>query len=201
MTGTQILKEIQQLGYKGGRSIFMNWVKKTLRGAGHRKTHSCASQPTNKTVQTAPDHLTPVIPWSSRRASWLLVKPEADISKKEKTVLDRMQQTSQQVKNAYDLAQRFSQMVRNRQPQALKPWLQEVKESGISALNRFANGIQRDLLAVKNALSLPWSQGQTEGQVNRLKLIKRTMYGRANFDLLRKRVLGSKHPVDRYQFT
>jgi transposase len=54
----------------------------------------------------------------------------------------------------------------------------------------FAKGIKQDLIAVTNALTLPWSNGQTEGQVNRLKLIKRQMYGRANFDLLRKRVLG-----------
>ncbi len=59
------------------------------------------------------------------------------------------------------------------------------------ALKQFAKGIKQDLAAVTNALSLPWSNGQTEGQVNRLKLIKRQMYGRANFDLLRKRVLAT----------
>ncbi|MFA9435064.1 MAG: transposase, partial [Deltaproteobacteria bacterium] len=62
--------------------------------------------------------------------------------------------------------------------------------SGISALKGFANGITKDGDAVRAALSLEWSNGQVEGQVNRLKLIKRKMYGRANFDLLRKRVLG-----------
>jgi transposase len=59
-------------------------------------------------------------------------------------------------------------------------------------LKRFAKGIKEDFDAVRNALSFEWSQGQVEGQVNRLKLIKRQMYGRANFDLLRKRVLVSK---------
>jgi transposase len=56
-------------------------------------------------------------------------------------------------------------------------------------LKQFAKGLKQDLAAVTNVLSLPWSNGQTEGQVNRLKLIKRQMYGRASFDLLRKRVL------------
>jgi len=67
----------------------------------------------------------------------------------------------------------------------------DVTQSGINALKGFVKGIKQDLVAVINALSLPWSNGQTEGQVNRLKLIKRQMYGRANFDLLRKRVIGN----------
>ena len=56
-------------------------------------------------------------------------------------------------------------------------------------ISSFANGLQRDLTAVSAGLSLPWSNGQVEGQINRLKLIKRSMYGRASFDLLRHRVL------------
>jgi hypothetical protein len=72
----------------------------------------------------------------------------------------------------------------------LKPWLVNVLNSGIEAFVSFAKGIVKDFEAVENALSMPWSNGQTEGQVNRLKFIKRQMYGRANFDLLRRRVLG-----------
>ena len=68
-------------------------------------------------------------------------------------------------------------------------WLERVSSSGIPALESFASGIHRDYLAVKAAYSLPWSNGQVEGQVNRLKFIKRQMFGRANFDLLRLRVL------------
>ena len=69
--------------------------------------------------------------------------------------------------------------------------LSDVGKSGVSVLVSFAKGIKQDIAAVMNALSLPWSNGQTEGQVNRLKLIKRQMYGRANFDLLRKRVIAN----------
>lgn len=61
--------------------------------------------------------------------------------------------------------------------------------SKVRSLISFANGIRQDFTAVYNGLSLIWSNGQVEGQVNRLKFIKRMMYGRANFDLLRKRVL------------
>ena len=100
-----------------------------------------------------------------------------------------MKQSDQNVAEAYNLGQRFIKMVRERQPDSLLPWLGDAAKSGIDTLIGFANGIKQDLAAVMNALSLPWSNGQTEGQVNRLKLIKRQMYGRANFDLLRKRVI------------
>ena len=59
----------------------------------------------------------------------------------------------------------------------------------VTAIETFAAGVRQDEGAVKAALSMPWSNGQTEGQVNKLKLIKRQMYGRASFDLLRRRVL------------
>jgi len=77
----------------------------------------------------------------------------------------------------------------------LEPRLAAVAASNITSLQRFANGLRQDLAAVKAALSLPWINGQTEGQINRLKLIKRRMYGRANFDLLRKRVLPRPNQV------
>ncbi len=102
-----------------------------------------------------------------------------------------MKQADGKVAEAYALGQRFADMVRKRQSELLLPWLADVGESRISPLMGFAKGIKQDLAAVTNALSLPWSNGQTEGQVNRLKLIKRQMYGRANFDLLRKRVLAT----------
>ena len=87
------------------------------------------------------------------------------------------------------LARQFIQFVNNRQSGDLHQWLADVVASDIKALTSFANGIRRDLAAVRNALRLSWSNGQTEGQINRLKFIKRQMYGRAKLDLLRKRVL------------
>ena len=63
------------------------------------------------------------------------------------------------------------------------------RPSGIPAIETFAAGVRQDEAAVKAALTMPWSRGQAEGQVNKLKLIKRQMYGRANFDVLRRRVL------------
>lgn len=80
-------------------------------------------------------------------------------------------------------------MIRKRNASALESWLEGAIESGIPELRTFATGIKRDQAAILAALTYAWSQGQVEGQINRLKLIKRQAYGRAGFDLLRHRVL------------
>jgi transposase len=71
----------------------------------------------------------------------------------------------------------------------LSLWIVRTFDSGVKELKAFANGLQKDFLAVKEATTSEWSNGQTEGQVNRLKLLKRQMYGRAKFDLLKAQVL------------
>jgi transposase len=80
-------------------------------------------------------------------------------------------------------------MVKKRQGADLDTWLEAVAQSDCYDLRLFAAGLGQDLSAVRNGLTLRWSNGQVEGQVNRLKMLKRQMYGRANFDLLRARVL------------
>ena len=80
-------------------------------------------------------------------------------------------------------------MVRERKHQALRSWMKEALSSGIPELQSFVAGIERDYNAVHAALRLPWSQGVTEGKVNKLKTLKRVMYGRAGFALLRQRLL------------
>lgn len=87
--------------------------------------------------------------------------------------------------------QHFVAMVREKRVEAFNVWLQAASRSPCRALKQFALGLQWDADAVRAALSLDWSNGQTEGQINRLKFIKRQMYGRAKFDLLRLRILHS----------
>jgi len=171
---TKIWHEIRKLGYEGARRTLGEWATKK------RKSASSSSTGTKK-----------VISLSASSAAWLLVKPEDKLTEDDKQALERMKEADEKVAQAYTLGQRFTGMVRERQSEALLPWLEDVGESGISTLVSFAKGIKQDLAAVMNALSLPWSNGQTEGQVNRLKLIKRQMYGRANFDLLKKRVVAN----------
>lgn len=80
-------------------------------------------------------------------------------------------------------------MVRERKHEQLRGWMQQASKSGIAELKSFVTGIERDYDAVKEALRQPWSQGQTEGFVNKLKTVKRMLYGRASFSLLRQRLL------------
>jgi transposase len=92
---------------------------------------------------------------------------------------------------AQKLGRGFVELLRERKADALDGWLRDALQSAVVELNTFARGLQRDEAAVRHALALPWSNGQVEGQVNRLKLVKRQMYGRAKFDLLRLRVLAN----------
>ena len=180
---SQIWRELCGLGFDGSRGLVACWV------SGQRtKDPSSFALPPSSDSESTPNP--EVVPWSVNRASWLLVKQEDDLVDEDRQTLERMKEADEKVAEAYTLGQRFTSMVRERKSEALIPWLEDVGKSKIDALTGFANGIKQDLAAVTNALSLPWSNGQVEGQVNRLKLIKRQMYGRANFDLLRRRVLG-----------
>ncbi len=87
------------------------------------------------------------------------------------------------------LAHAFRALVRTHDVAALGRWLDEAAQSELPELGGFAAGLRADRAAVEAGITLPWSQGQVEGQVNRLKTLKRAMYGRATFELLRIRVL------------
>ena len=87
------------------------------------------------------------------------------------------------------IAQRFARLVRERLPDAFDDWLQQSFQSTLRAVRAFARAIQRDYSAVKAAIELPYSNGMVEGHVNRIKFVKRHMFGSATFDLLRLRVL------------
>jgi transposase len=93
------------------------------------------------------------------------------------------------IARAYRLTQGFLAMVRERRGADLEAWMAEAISSGIDALARFARGLQDDLVAIRAGLTLAWSNGVTEGQIHRLKLVKRQGYGRAGFALLRQCVL------------
>lgn len=104
--------------------------------------------------------------------------------------LARLCQADPVIARTAELMLRFATMLRERQgEQQLDAWLKQVEEQEVSELRSFAQGLRKDYAAVKAGLTLPWSQGQVEGQVHRLKMIKRQMYGRAEFQMLRKRVL------------
>jgi transposase len=180
-----------QFGYNGSRSLVSRWV------ACHR--HLCPEAPANEPRPRRPGR--PPSPprseprqarrLSARQAAWLLVCQPQDLDEKDSSFVEHLCLQAVEVQACYLLAQEFIQMVRERSAASLEDWLVRVEATAISELQGFAAGLRRDQSAVMAALSLEWSNGQVEGQINRLKLIKRSMYGRAGFDLLRQRVLAA----------
>ena len=119
----------------------------------------------------------------------MLVSRKDRLPEEERDYLGRLCDQEPTIALAYDVAQEFADMARKGTGQRFDAWLTRATTSGISELDRFARGLTDDRAAVEAGLTLEWSNGQAEGQVNKLKLLKRSMYGRANFDLLRLRLL------------
>ena len=120
-----------------------------------------------------------------------MLREAQELNLAEKAALQQLKDRSADFAHAYELAQEFMQMVRKQREANLEQWLMNVAASNLLDLQNFAGGLERDKDAVLAGLRESWSNGAVEGQVNRLKLKKRAMYGRAKFDLLRKRVLNS----------
>ena len=118
------------------------------------------------------------------------MRPESELKEPQKEFQKAILLGSAEIVTAFHLAQDFRVMIEQRQSEKLDVWLTRAEQSRIVEFERFAVSLRADYAAVKAALSFSWSNGQVEGQVNRLKLIKRQMYGRASFGLLRRRVLG-----------
>jgi transposase len=126
---------------------------------------------------------------SPTRASWLYVSQPTKLNDKQRHQVEQIRQGHRDLDMAYQLSQAFVSMLAERRDKDLDAWLIQAKHNGIIELKSFAQGIGRDYTAVRAAFSSQYSNGQVEGQVNRLKLIKRQLFGRATFDLLKQRVL------------
>ncbi len=166
-SSTRLWRELRKQGFTGQVNSVRYWL---------RQRRSCERRSVGA-----------VVPRPSRRASprqvvWFMLKETSSA----KNFLEEVYRTSPQLAELAHLARDFFRIVRERNLPALVPWIAAARQT---ALTGFATRLERDLEAAKAALTLPWSQGHVEGQVHRLKLIKRQMYGRAGFDLLRLRVL------------
>ena len=126
---------------------------------------------------------------SPREATWLLLRHPAELEDDDAAYRTALCACSPIIATATALAQRFLALLRERRATALDGWVAAARASRIKALQGFAEGLRRDYAAVQAALSSPFSQGQTEGQINRVKLTKRSGYGRMGFALLRQRIL------------
>ena len=125
---------------------------------------------------------------SARSSSWMLLRPEK-LNDEEQKMVELLCRLSPEIEQAQELAIAFINIIREKRVDELREWLIKASRTGLAEFRRFARGLTVDLSAVKAALTYEWSQGQVEGQVHRLKMIKRQMYGRAKLDLLRARVL------------
>ena len=126
---------------------------------------------------------------SARQAAWLLVTPQDQLNDYLQKYNAALLATYPNISETSSLASRFIQMIKEQEVAKFSDWLEDAQNCSISTLKNFARKLSEDFDAVYAALQYDWSNGQLEGQVNRLKTIKRLMYGRANFDLLRLRVL------------
>jgi transposase len=125
---------------------------------------------------------------SARQAAWMLLRP-GELTDEEKETAELLCRLSPEVGRARELALSFVEVIKERRADDLRGWLIEAGRSGVAEFRSFANGITSDIGAVRAVLEYEWSNGQVEGQVHRLKMIKRQMYGRGKLDLLRARVL------------
>jgi len=186
----QLWREIQAQGYRHSARMVYQFLHTLRTGA----IPVLPPIPTEH-QQSVAKKQAPVPPTSSvdtlsaRQAVWLLVRDPSALDQTEQETLRMLRQSSPRVETIYQLVQDFVHMVRYRQGEKLDSWLSQAVSSHLPDLRRFAVGIERDKAAVLAGLTHRYSNGVVEGHVNRLKLIKRMMYGRAGFALLRQRVL------------
>jgi transposase len=167
--GAELWRRLRAEGFGGSLRVVGEWTTRQRRAESPAPFISGKSPPARKIARmlsTARDHLC--------RADAILVA--------------RIESVLPALATARALTDRFTDIVRNGREDGLNPWLDEAEESMLAS---FARGLRKDHAAVAAALREPWSNGQTEGQINRLKTLKRQMYGRANIDLLKARLVAS----------
>jgi transposase len=127
---------------------------------------------------------------SARQLSYLFVKDPSRLQAKDQQVLAFIQQ-DREIELAYRITRQLLHLMKNKQGETVTAWISICSSCGVSELEAFALGLQKELPAFQAACSLPYNNGMTEGFVNKLKHIKGSMYGRGRFELLRQRVLQS----------
>jgi transposase len=191
--GTQLYSEVKQLGYTGSEVLcrrFITSLRKQHQAAGTASGLELStdgakvSDPANSNLVPSPKRR-----MSPARASWLCVCQPEKLDEKQAQQVEQLRTAHRDLDIAYQLSQAFVLILAEHRDQGLDEWLIQAKQSGIAELKSFAQGLRRDYTAVRAAFTSKWSNGQVEAQVNCLKLQKRLMFDRANFDLLRLHVL------------
>jgi transposase len=175
--GKQLHREIVAHGFRGTRPLVATFV------AQLRRTERAGMQ--SAPITTVGDPLTP------HTAAMLLLRRPERCSDGERAAIEQLRACHPDIATTMAFTERFTTIVRERRGEELSPWLADAQASTLREIGQFAVKIRQDEAAVRAGCTLSWSNGQTEGQVTRLKLLKRQMYGRAKFDLLRQRALAA----------
>jgi transposase len=165
--------------FRGSYNSVQRYVRKRLGVTGRKRERAGATRP------SAPP------PPSPRQLSFEWVRRPEDRKPNEQRRIDAIRASSDELGAALGLADEFADLLRKRSSETLSDWLLKGEASSSPEIRRFAEGIRRDESAVRAALTQRWSNGPVEGHINRLKMVKRQMYGRAGFVLLRARVLNA----------
>jgi transposase len=167
---TQLFREIQQLGYPGGELA----VQRYLRQFRHGRSHAARRAGKPPTVRQV--------------TSWIMTHPD-DLDKRDAAKLRGIRDRDAGLDRLTRHVRAFAAMMTGRHGDRLDAWITTIEHDTLTPLTAFATNLRRDLDAVRHGLTLPYSSGPVEGNINRLKMLKRQMFGRASLNLLRKRVL------------
>ena len=171
----QLFRELQARGYRGSYASVHDNIVRRLQFDGPKTKAASSSKP---------------VPLPTpRQAAFVFLRRPEKLRTEEQETLVKLRHIDPEVDLAYGLVYQFAQMLRARTAECLDAWLTRVQSSNLPELQSFATGIEKDKDAVKAGLTWWINNGVVEGQVTKLKLIKRQGYGRAGFPLLRKRVL------------
>ena len=179
----RLLREIRERGYSNSERTFIRFTVE-LRCA-EEGGFPPSSAPRAKKGSVA--GLSP----TAKNAAAVFMRREEKLNEEQKAYLERLCGSDAALSDARRLTQEFAKMVRGLEGEKLDGWLEEAESSGEAVMNKFADGLKKDLSAVRAGLTEGWSTGPVEGFITKLKLLKRQGYGRANFDLLRARALAA----------
>jgi transposase len=181
--GRRLFQEIKARGYTGSFSNLERLLAK-WRNPKRKAARPALPAPRAPSIDPVTGRLiSPIV------AAALCVKPRGTLTSAQAAKVDALKSEWSGFAAMRRLAMRFRGILRSENGSKLAVWLKDAQLSGLNAMQRFARTLRRDIDAVRNAIKEPWSNGQREGQINRLKILKRAMYGRAGPKLLRARML------------
>lgn len=175
----QLYEAIAAKGYKGSKGMVGRWLQSRRLLDGEDPVVAATSLPITDTSSAIP---------SSLKLAWLMVMPATKLTERDQAMLKHILQDDV-VAQCHHLIHRFRKALHDRDPAEFDQWLQTAEKSSLKQIRSFAKSLHDDYAFIRAAFTSPWSNGHTEGQITRLKFIKRQMYGRASFALLRQKVL------------